>query len=452
MAPEQTKSTPYGGWIPADPAIWKAFFNDLLHNIDATKAHVPAVQAFQDAIESDSELVDLFRQTFLQVSPQSKIKNFDELLYCMDQIVVAAPKFQVAKNDQGAEIREPIGAPLYLLFDLLGNTSAGYFLLVKKKLNAPLKNLLNAWADYLRSPDSVSVLNDPDELWFGKHGGFETTEWKPGSFNETFECPDPTAINRGFTSWDAFFTRKFKPEIRKQRQDAPYPWQPNPGPSLPQSDLGNSQPDGPPHIQPDPHRGLFIYNACESTVYRIQTNVKGRDKFWLKGQPYSIFDILGRNDDEVARSFIGGTVYQASLSPYDYHRWHSPVNGVIKAAELIEGSYYAALPDNGTDDPRGALTRSQSWLTISATRALIYVEADDKRIGTLVFVGVGMAEISTCDITARPGQRVSAGDELGMFHYGGSSYALIFGPNVNFKVLPEVGEHQLVFAPFAGVE
>ena len=45
-------------------------------------------------------------------------------------------------------------------------------------------------------------------------------------------------------------------------------------------------------------------------------------------------------------------------------------------------------------------------------------------------LAVGMAEVSTCQITAFEGERVRKGDELGMFHYGGSTHCLIFRPGV----------------------
>jgi phosphatidylserine decarboxylase len=46
---------------------------------------------------------------------------------------------------------------------------------------------------------------------------------------------------------------------------------------------------------------------------------------------------------------------------------------------------------------------------------------------------VGMAEVSTCEITVREGQRVRKGDEIGMFHFGGSTHCLIFRPGVNLE-------------------
>ena len=49
-----------------------------------------------------------------------------------------------------------------------------------------------------------------------------------------------------------------------------------------------------------------------------------------------------------------------------------------------------------------------------------------------------MTEISSCDITTTVGAKVKKGDEIGKFHYGGSSYCLVFerGVDVRFVVEP----------------
>ncbi|KAJ3873432.1 phosphatidylserine decarboxylase [Lentinula edodes] len=427
---KNTVLTRYGGWIPADPVVYEAFFDDLLRAIDTKKAHVPAVQEFEYALNSDPELFDLLGQAFLQAAPENRIQNLEQLLYCLDEVVVAAPKFQVVRNGRGAVTGgEPIGVPLYLILDLLSNTAAGFDLFRNARFNIVLKSLLDSWGNYLQGAESNNTLNDSDEGWFGKIG-LATLEYDRGIFNEIYECPDETAVNRGFTSWDSFFTRKFKPGAR-------------------------------PIQKPEPPN-FFIYNACESTVVRKTTGVEEHDQFWLKGQAYSIYDILARRDDELARSFIGGTVYQAFLSPYDYHRWHSPVDGTIREIQIIEGSYYAALPDEGAEetdfdfqlgDPRGAIIRSQPWLTQAATRAIIYIDADNKDVGCLVFVGVGMVEVSTCQVTVSEGQRVSIGDELGMFRFGGSTHALIFGKDVKLKFfdLEQDKGHRRVNTPLAAL-
>lgn len=91
---------------------------------------------------------------------------------------------------------------------------------------------------------------------------------------------------------------------------------------------------------------------------------------------------------------------------------------------IPDGGAPADDPDLPPGSPYGALIRSQAFLAISSAHALIYIKADN----SMCFVGVGMAELSTCDITVQEGQHVNTGVELGMFHFGGSSHALIFVP------------------------
>lgn len=68
-----------------------------------------------------------------------------------------------------------------------------------------------------------------------------------------------------------------------------------------------------------------------------------------------------------------------------------------------------------------------------ATRALIFIQADDPDIGLACVVPIGMAEVSTCDVQVEQGKHVWKGEELGMFHFGGSSLCVLFGPNVQLE-------------------
>jgi phosphatidylserine decarboxylase len=334
----------------------------------------------------------------------------------LDTIVNRPPGFFKAKDEHGNVIGEPIGVPLYLLFDLLSNTAAAFDLFRKPAFNVALKELLNSWGQYLTTEDSNKTLTDEEGGWFSD-AGIEMLEYERGVFNATYITPDASAINRGYRSWDEFFTREVQPDAR---------------PIL------------------FPENKTLIHNACESTVYRIAYRVKAHDRFWLKNQSYSLYNMLNR--DELAEKFVDGTIYQAFLSPQDYHRWRSPIDGTIVKAYVVPGTYYAVLPDAGAEkddpdlkegDPHGALIRSQAWITQSAARALIFIQADNPAIGLVGFIGVGMAEVSTCDITVKEQQKVSAGDELGMFHFGGSSHTLIFGPQVQvvFRDIVELDKH-----------
>ena len=46
----------------------------------------------------------------------------------------------------------------------------------------------------------------------------------------------------------------------------------------------------------------------------------------------------------VEEHFVGGTVYQAYLDPFCYHRWHSPVSGTIDKSYKLGGTYFIDSP------------------------------------------------------------------------------------------------------------
>lgn len=350
---------------------------------------LPVIQEFQDLIEGDPKLFMLFTQMFEQIPPeplyltdptgQPQIKDVRQLLQSMNRILTQAPEF----NQTGL-----VGFPINALLNWPMGTPAGSLAFLDDRVNRQLKKILNQWAIFLGSPDSRSVLSDdPETGWFGR----DAMAAMP-TFVEDFEC-DPSLPYHGFKSWDDFFTRRFRDGRRPV--------------AAPEDDA-------------------VIANACESAPYRIATDVQFVDQFWIKGQPYSLLHMM--DGDPLARQFEGGTLYQAFLSALSYHRWHSPVSGRIVKTKLIDGSYYAAALSAGFD-PAGP-NESQSYITQVASRALVFIEADDPDIGLMAIMFVGMAEVSSNEVTVYAGQHVRKGDELGMFHFGGSTHVLFFRPGV----------------------
>lgn len=121
-------------------------------------------------------------------------------------------------------------------------------------------------------------------------------------------------------------------------------------------------------------------------------------------------------------------MYQAYLSAEKYHRWHSPVSGTIRAIHHVEGTYYAEAASEGFDAV--GPNNSQGYLAHVATRVLIFIEADNPTIGLMCVVPIGMAEVSSCVVTVKEGQKVIKGDQVGYFQFGGSTHCLVFRPGV----------------------
>lgn len=180
------------------------------------------------------------------------------------------------------------------------------------------------------------------------------------AFEHIFIC-DENKKNFGYKSWDDFFTRRFTDHMRPL---------------------------------PEASDKAIIVSACESAPYHIAHPKHSREKFWLKAQPYSLIDML--NTSAYYHRFIGGTVYQAYLSALSYHRWHAPVSGTVLKIETIPGTYFAENyrePIDLTDPvgPLGAVLRaSQGYIAEVAARQVVYIQADDKRIGLVGMVFIGM--------------------------------------------------------------
>ncbi|KIJ63755.1 hypothetical protein HYDPIDRAFT_91598, partial [Hydnomerulius pinastri MD-312] len=182
------------------------------------------------------------------------------------------------------------------------------------------------------------------------------------------------------------------------------------------------------------YREDWINASCEATFERFSTDVKATDEFWIKALPYSMNHIL--NNDPLASRFVGGSVYQALLSPFDYHRWHSPIDGTVVAAYIVPGTYYAGRVDDNPPEDLDILSSSLPLAAAISTRAVILIECDNPNVGIVAFVGVGLAEVSTTKISVREGDKLKKGDELGSFHFGGSTYLLMFQGGVSLS-LPE---------------
>ncbi|KAF9559667.1 hypothetical protein CPC08DRAFT_763188 [Agrocybe pediades] len=389
-----------GGWMPknhADLESWLAKkIETAEHNQRTQESYKhPVIAEFRDFIENDPEIYMAFHQMFDEIpskppynnDPTGKpqVRDCKLMLSLFDIILEEAPSFE---NDN------MVGLPINAILDWPMGTHAGYRAFVNPRVNEMFHKMFNVWTKFLGSPDSRYVLTSEPGGWFSP-----AAEEAIPEFEETFEC-DPSAPYHGFKSWDDFFTRRFRPGVRPIE--------------LPDDDS-------------------VINSPCESTVYKTAHNVKKHDAFWLKGEPYSLAHML--NNDPLYEQFIGGSIWQAFLSALKYHRWASPVNGkIVKTVNAM------GLASNSAPDGLG-INHSQSFLTSVAARALIFIEADNLKIGLMCFVGVGMGEVSTCEITVKPGDTVKKGDQIGMFHFGGSTSCLIFRPETKVQFSDDFPPH-----------
>jgi phosphatidylserine decarboxylase len=374
------RSSRLGRWLPSDRKHLNAWLAPTAEVAEKKAAPFHAViLEFQELIESDPVMLMYFTQMFEQQPsfappPQSgdmKIRDYNQMLQILDHVLTTAPEF----STDGM-----VGCPINAVLDFPMITPAGLAAFLSPKLNRMLKKVLATWAQFLDSPASLYVLNETPTGWLCPAA--------LQAINMDEYLHDPKAPFYGFKSWNDFFIRRFKPGARPIAE---------------------------------PHNPKVIVNACESTPFAIAKDVKAQDAFWIKSQPYSLKQMLHGN---FVDEFVGGMVYQAFLSAENYHRWHSPISGAIKMIRHVAGTYYAEAASEGFD-PLGP-NNSQGYITHVATRALIFIEADETAIGLLCLIAVGMAEVSSCVVGVKEGQHVKKGDEIGFFQFGGSTYCLVF--------------------------
>jgi phosphatidylserine decarboxylase len=329
------------------------------------------------------------------------------MLGLIDDVITKSP----AWND-------PFGSPGLTFNNILASvvvTPAGFATFCDKNLNAKFKQILDDWGKFTMSHASLKDSVTRDE-WLSDQSIFKLSINLPGydkdhpsiqPFIDAF-VKDLSNENWGFTSWDDFFARPFL-------------------------DINITRPIDPPPIDP-PSDDDIITSPCEGRIYGIASNVGDLETFWVKGNRYSL-KLLLNNDPDYASSFTGGTVFQAYLSTADYHRWAMPFAGTIKKAVQVSGTYFALPPElvdpTALDSELTSIIEACAYLSIVSARWVVFIEADNPKIGLVCFIAVGLQEVSTVELTVEEGKHYDKGAELGMFHIGGSTMCLVFQPNIN---------------------
>jgi len=304
-----------------------------------------------------------------------------------------------------------VGVPIYALFIDFLNTPFGEAFFANPIVNQHLKNVFDAYNNMLMSRVSLKYLNEEPEGWFSPEAVYNPKTrkgfWKP----EDYVLDRSNKPNWGFSSWNDWFIRKVTAQSRPLAQG--------------KNVIVNSS-DSFPLAYP---KGSPLTNPTIETA--------SQQKFWMKDTLYSLYDMFSVKKagvkEIVDKYFVGGTIYQAFLDPWCYHRWHSPVTGTIVKSYKLDGSYYLDKPGVYRDSDNSYI-ESQPMLSIVSVRQIYIIKLKDSDLHVAV-IEIGMAEVSSCNTTVIEGQEVNAGEQLGYFQFGGSSHCVIFDKrmDVTFK-------------------
>ena len=184
---------------------------------------------------------------------------------------------------------------------------------------------------------------------------------------------------QNFTTFNEFFTRHVKPDLR-----------------------------------PIDRNLTSVISPADGYVWVTNNNVTSGSNFQLKADNLAAEELLGYSK-WFSNYINGGTAIINFLSATDFHRFWSPVTGKILALEQLGGLYVA----NG--NPCCVGDHRRAYFVIDTGTTIVSM------------VAIGMYDISSIifnTTNAIVGRQITKGDELGHFQYGGSEIITLFEPNV----------------------
>ncbi len=192
-----------------------------------------------------------------------------------------------------------------------------------------------------------------------------------------------------------------------------------------------------------------VVKDAQPVERRLLENPLQRDTVLdVKGIPLSVDELLGDAPDDLKAKFAGATGLACVLMPNTYHHFHSPVDGTIRYAEIVEaGSPGAAgvfgyidwpnwVPlDGNVGRPGTDFSQFQGF-----TRGVIVVEVQYANLpgrdpamlkGHVASIPVGLDTVGSVVFHGgvKAGARVKKGvTPFGNFFFGGSLDIMLFSP------------------------
>ncbi len=341
----------------------------------------PVVQRLARILQADPQLAASVRYTLAHVPKKDWVvdsrsgRNLTALLEFFDEWAHAlvVPR---SEHDRDRSISTLRATPQHFPRPLDSTTPT------------PLSFVSPMWSLASETRDSV-WLRDPNLLqWLTEfmnvRGAFmdSNASWTSGvakAWWNVVNRSDYQVPEKGFSNFNAFFTRQVRPQAR-----------------------------------PVDSSGSSVTSPADGYIWLASANVTAASSFNLKADTLDPERLLGYNA-KYSRLFVsgGGMAVVNFLAATNYHHFWSPVDGRIVAAEQLAGLYVAGGDPCCVGDHRRA-----------------YVIIESEAFGTVACVFVGMYDISNIVFAENVvvGAAVRKGEELGMFRYGGSEIVTLFEP------------------------
>lgn len=244
--------------------------------------------------------------------------------------------------------------------------------------NAWMNRLVRTWGEFLDTPASAA--------------GIETFTLKPN-----YRIEDYHAGPSGWQTFNQFFAREVRPGKRPV--------------AAPRDDT--------------------VVVSPADAVFMGQWPIDVDSNITVKGVNWSITELL--DGSPYADAFQNGIYTHSFLYVDDYHRYHTPVAGTVREVRNIRGKVYLDVrrqPDGTLDVVDG------DTYQFNQERGLLVL--DSPEVGLVAVLPIGMAYVSSVNLTPEVGADLRKGDEFGYFLFGGSDIVTLY-QDKNVVLDAEVG-------------
>lgn len=213
--------------------------------------------------------------------------------------------------------------------------------------------------------------------YYGEKMDMPDSKYKIPEFVDKFKIDLNESEKQYFDSFNDFFIRKLKPEVRVIDQSE------------------NS-----------------LVSPADGKILAFE-NLEETDSFFVKGKKFDIKKFFDGN--EIYKKYEKGTMLIVRLCPTDYHRYHFPVEGYVKNDIKINGDYFSVSPYAVKHNIEIYFNNKRSYSLI-----------DTENFGDVVMAEIGATMVGTIIQTYKENTFVKKGQEKGYFKFGGSTVILFF--------------------------
>lgn len=316
-----------------------------------------------------------------------------------------------------------------------------------------LREFAIEWGDFLDTPESAKHL---ETYKFGPEYSYQDYNGGEGGM-------------KNYKSFNEWFSRTFK-DIDLQRPVA--------------------QPDDP-RVIAFPAESTYVGQWAVTTP--VGEPMPAESSIVVKHVEWPIPELL--KDSKYAKDFEGGILVHSFLNVFDYHRQHAPASGKILEAKFIPGQVYLdveldILNAEGRANEDSALANAvipRRYLDAQDATGYQFVQCRglfvlETAIGKIAVLPMGMAQVSSV-VFVKPGtdelirlskkeqkgltyeqqvklinekvhaevvgKKVSKGDMISSFLFGGSDLVMVFERKANVNITAQVGVHYPVRSQYA---